>query len=129
MKRLPTLIVALGVVSEDNRLLVVKTSSGSIELLGVTQVVEGQATSRISKLISELSLKQSPQKTLYLPQLKDHNTPKKSKIGVVHLVQLKKGEEIDVPNSRFEDIEKLASMNEASPIVRAVAKWLLKTNA
>lgn len=129
MKNPPPLLVALGVVSGNNRLLVIETSPGRLELLGVASVKEEQATSQISQLISELGLEQSPQKTLYLPQLKDPKAPKKSGIGVIHLVHLAKGRRIELPNSRFEQIQKLAVMTEASLMVRAVAQWLLQTQA
>jgi len=126
MEKASTLLIGLGVVSGKNRLLVIQTSSGRLELLGVTSISEEQVTNRINQLISELGLEQNPQETLYLPQVKDTKALKESKIGVIHLVHLAKGQQIDFPNSRFEYTQKLSEMKKASALVRAVAQWLLQ---
>jgi hypothetical protein len=119
-------LVALAVVAGNNRLLVVETPRGQLELPGL-EIGEPDATaSRLIQFMSKLGLDQMPRQTLYLPNLRMRKQQATPVIGVVHLVRLAKAQHFEIPNSRYETTSSLAEDETATPTTRAVARWLLQ---
>jgi hypothetical protein len=122
----PTL-VALAVVAANDRLLVVKSSHGQLELPGL-EVGEANATAGgLSRLMSTLGLDQKARQTLYLQNLRVRKQQATPVMGVIHIIRLAKPQLFDIPDSRYETISSLTENEMASPATRSVARWLLRT--
>lgn len=121
----PTL-VALAVVAASNRLLVVETPRGQLELPGL-EVGEPNATaSRLTRLMSTLGLDQMARQTLYLQNLRVRKQQAIPVLGVIHIIRLAKPQHFEIPGSRYETISSLAKDDTAAPATRSVARWLLQ---
>jgi len=119
-------LVALAVVVGNNRLLVVETPGGQLELPGL-EIGEPDATvNRLIQFMSKLGLDQMPRQTLYLPSLRIRKQQATPVMGVVHLVRLAKAQHFEIPSSRYETTSSLAEDETATPTTRAVARWLLQ---
>lgn len=122
-------LVALAVVAANNRLLVVETPRGQLELPGL-EVGEPNATAgRLIQFMSRLGLDQMARQTLYLPSLRVRKQQAAPVMGVIHLVRLAKAQHFEIPGSRYETISALAEDETATAATRAVARWLLQAQA
>jgi hypothetical protein len=120
-------LVGLAVVVPNGRLLVVGTPRGQLELPW-SEIGEVQgAAGRLAQFIAKLGLDQMPCQTLYLPALRARKQQATGVMVAVHLVKLEKAQRFEIPNSRYEAASTLAQNETATPVTRAVARWLLET--
>jgi len=122
-------LVALAVLAGNNRLLVVETPSGQLGLPGLEIGDSDAVASRLLQFISRLGLDQMTRQTLYLPSLRVRKQQATPVMGVIHLVKLAKAQHLEISNSRYETTSSLVEDKAATPTTRAVAVWLLQTQA
>jgi len=122
-------LVALAVVAGGNRLLVVETPSGKLELPGLEIGDSAAVASRLLQFMSKLGLDRMVRQTLYLPSLRLRKQQTTPVMGVIHLVKLAKAPHLEISNSRYETTSSLVEDEAATPTTRAIAAWLLQAQA
>jgi len=122
-------LVALAVVARNSLLLVIRGSKGQLELPGQSTMRGGDEAEKVEKLVAELGLEQQPSQTLYLQVPLSQRKQGRPVVSVIRVIRLNKPLHLPLTGGKFEPVSRLAGDPEVSPVVQAVAQWLLGEQA